>query len=929
MTLSVTLLGPVTVHVDGRPVVLPAGRPRSLLAGLLTGQGRRISTDRLVAALWEAPPASAASNIRTYAATLRKLLGPYGRRLVHAGDGYSLEVGPDELDAIRWSRALALAGSATPAHAADLLADALALWTGTAAEGVPRLGPVGRNLDVLDETRNTAIERYAMACIDAGRPGVAVDRLRPFVADHPCREVAWHHLVLALAAAGDRAGALATYAQAHRMLVDEAGVEPGRKLRDLQQSLLQVGERSTREPSVAGPGACMLPKDTELIGRDDLLDGIVDELADPLRPVVVALHGAAGVGKSVLAVRAAWRLAARYPDGQLYLDLAGSTPGLAPVSLAEALGGLLRALGVAPTAVSVTEDLALLRTALATRRVLVVLDNAMDAAQVRSLLSGLAGASVLLTSRIILSALDVRRHVGVGELTEPAALAMLARHGGAERVRSAPGDARTIVALCGHLPLALRIVGARLASRPDWALSAMVARLTDERHRLDELAYDDLAVRSGLTFTCGMLSEQPEGARAVDLFGGWGVARLPVIGSDLARVLGGCTGREARAMLDRLAGARLIEPLSDDRYRMHDLVRIYAMERGHETADPAARRDLVHRLRCYLLGTARQARDLVRVNPHRLADGFAEPEPTTVLTDRTAALAWLETERANMVTAIRRAAAEGTGDGDLFAARLAGELYPFLPMRGYYGDWLELSELALACARRLGSEHDEVTALTHLAGGRTRGRQHREAVAALRTALAIRERQGDERAVARALDHLGMALANAGELAEAKRVFHRSIVLHRRHEDARGLGVTLNNLADAHLKLGENDDALRNLDESLRLRVALGDHLGIGITTLSIGQAYVQKGQWTEALESLSEGLAGARESGNREAEWRALTVRAQTYRVIDRPDRARADLIEALALSEQLSDTIGASEVRQALRELPDAAGFSADRRS
>jgi tetratricopeptide (TPR) repeat protein len=457
----------------------------------------------------------------------------------------------------------------------------------------------------------------------------------------------------------------------------------------------------------------------------------------------------------------------------------------------------------------------------------------------------------------------------------------------------------------------------------------MVARLADERHRLDELAFDDLAVRSGLTFTCGMLTEQPDGVPAVRLFGDWGVARLPAIGPDLARVLGRCTAHEARAMLDRLAAARLIEPLADDRYRMHDLVRIYAMERGHDAAGPADRRELVHRVRCYFLGTARQARDLVRVNPHRIPDEFAEPEPTTVLADRAAALGWLETERANMVTAIRWAAAEGTGEGDLFAARLAGELYPFLPMRGYYGDWLELSELALACARRLGSGHDEGTALTHVAGARARGGQHREAVAALRAALALREQQGDERAVARALDHLGMALANAGELAEAKRAFQRSIVLHRRHGDDRGLGVTLNNLADAHLKLDENDDALRHLDESLRLRVALGDHLGIGITTLTIGQAYAQKGQWAEALDSLGRALAGARESGNREAEWRALTVRAQLFRVIDRPDQARADLIAALALSEQISDTIGASEVRQALRELPDAAGFSADRRS
>ncbi|MET0425676.1 MAG: tetratricopeptide repeat protein [Actinoplanes sp.] len=909
MSLGFSLLGPVVARLDDRPLSLPPGRPSVLLAALLLGQGH-VSAERLMSALWDEPPISAAPNLRTYAAQLRRLLGAHADRLSRSGDGYTLRVEPDELDLHAWDRALTGAQRATeqgrPDEAADLFAAGLALWSGAAAEGLVRRGAVGRSLDMLDEARNTATERYARACVEAGRYEQAVTCLRPFVAEQPTREVAWQHLVEALARGGDRAGALAAYTAARRALIAELGIEPGPELRGLQARLLHGPLDSPPPPTGAEPGIKTLPPDADLIGRADLLHEVVSGSGG-----VVALHGPAGVGKSVLAVRAAWQLAADHPDGQLYLDLYGSSPGLTPMTTGDALAALLHALRAPAPAGSEIEQLNALHTALNGRRVVVVLDNVVDAAQVRRVLTGLAGATVILTSRTMLSTLDVRRQVAVAELSPESSVSLLARYGGLHRVAGSPDDAQLLAGLCGHLPLALRIVGARLASRPDWSLAAMVARLADERHRLDELAVDDLAVRAGLNLTCGTLRERPGGAEALNLFDAWGAVGAPLMGPDLARAMTGSDGYAARSALDRLAEVRLIEPAGDDRYRMHDLVRIFAVERaGH--AEQA-----VHRARCYYLDTARRARDLLRTNTHRGDDAFVEEVPTVELADDKAALRWFETERVNLRDAIQRCARDRTADGDLFAVRLIVELYPFLPMRSYYSDWQDLAESALVCARRLGSVRDEIAVLIQLAGARTRANRHPEAIAALRAALAPTDQLDDPTLTAFVLDNLGIALALAGQLTEAKEVFGRCLRLHRANGHPSRLGITLNNLADTHRQLGEHEDALRHLVESLELRRSLGDRLGVGVTTLSIGQVYAQDGRPDEAVTWLTEARTVNRETGNSESEWRALTVRADLHRAAGRLNAAREDLEAALSLSESVGDDAGKDEVLRALKDM------------
>ncbi|MEU1810651.1 AfsR/SARP family transcriptional regulator [Micromonospora aurantiaca (nom. illeg.)] len=921
MALGFGLLGPVTLCVDGVPAALPSGRPQLLLAALLLSRNRRVPADRLRAGLWAAPPPSAQVNLRTYVNRLRVALGPYRDRLTWVNSGYLLVVEPAELDVDRFESdvqdALDAGRQGDPGRSADLLAAGLRRWSGEAAEGLPRHGALGRRLDALDESRWAAVERYAVACTAAGRFRGAATILRSLLAEHPARGSAWEALVRVLIRAGEQPEAWAALAAAEAATAADADGSAGRRLRDLADEL-----RGAASGPVAGPppvhggtserdAPCTLPPPVVLVGRERVL---ADLEAEVVRANMILLHGPAGVGKSALAVALAARLAPACPGGRLYLDLCGSSPGLSPMTVEEAIGGLLRALGADRTGGTPGAEAAELRVRVGGRRVLVVLDNVVDAGQVRRLLAVLVDATVIVTSRMTLPTLDIVT-LPVGELGPDDSVALLARHAGPGRIAASRPEAEVLATLCGHLPLALRIVGARLAGRPDWTVPAMIARLSDEQYRLDELRCDDLAVRASLAVSGDVLVERPGGADAMEVFDRWGAVRSPTLGLDLARALTGTTEREARAALDRLADAGLVEACGPDRYRLHDLVRIYAMERARR--DPAIRAATVHTARCYFLDTARRARDLIRPATDRLSDGFVEESATVTLSDQRDALRWFEQERENLIAAARTSAGEGTAEADLFVVRLCAELYPFLPMRGHYRALREVAEGALGCARRLGSRRDEATSLTYFAVAQSRLGETDQAVGSLRMALALHEAGGEGRAVAVTLDHLGVLQAAAGRLDEAEAAFLRALDMHRRRDDRQRLGVTLNNLADVLLQLDRTEAALVHLQESLRLRRELRDELGLGITMLTIGQAHARGGRCQQAYEWLGTALTTVRATGNREAEWRVLTVRADVHRAAGRAAAARDDLHLALALSEQIGDANGAREVRSVLAGL------------
>jgi DNA-binding SARP family transcriptional activator/tetratricopeptide (TPR) repeat protein/DNA-binding transcriptional ArsR family regulator len=911
MAIEFALLGPLTLTIGGGQVALPGGKQQLLLTALLLARGRRVPSGELMEDLWIDPPASARVNLRGYVKQLRDALGPYRERLTWtATSGYLLAVQPQELDVDTFEAEVRRAADAEPQPAMEILGLALGRWRGAAAEGLPRHGRIGQELAELDGSRAAVVQRFAIACRQAGQPGEAVAALRALTADQPAREPGWAALAETLSQCGDTEAALAVIAEADTALLATAGRRGGQSLRDAER---QLRDSETSQP--AAGASLAFPPPVALVGRQRLAVQVESALSDA--PAVV-LHGSAGVGKSALASQVAWRLSPAYPGGLYYLDMCGSSPGLTPMTADEAIGSLLRAFGGRSDG-STAAQMAELRLKASEQRVLVVLDNVAEAGQVRRLLSVLSDALVIVTSRTMLSTLDVT-HLNVGILDPDDSVTLLTRYAGASRFTQAAAQARELAALCGHLPLALRIVGARLARHPEWTLGDMAERLTGEQHRLDELSCDDLAVRTSLAVTGDLLARRSGGPEALSLFDRWGMVCSPVFSLELARALTGAEPTAIRQALDRLAEAGLIEAYGDGRYRMHDLVRLYATERGQ--ADAAQRDMAVHTARCYFLGTARHARDQIRSDRQvDTDDTFAAPS-TVDFAGAAEALRWLETERENLVAAAHTAAHDGTAEGALFAIRMCAELYPFLPMRGYHRELREVAKGALLCARRLGNRADEAASLTYFAVAQSRLGEADQALSCLRLALSLREADGQQQAVAVTLDHLGVLLAAAGRLAESRTSFLRALTMHRRHGDRRRVGVTLNNLADVLLQLGQTDAALVHLRESLRLRREIGDELGLGITMLTIGQVYASSGQYQQAFQLLDRALPTARATGNREAEWRVLTVRAEVHRVTGHKGAALDDLRQALALSEETGDADATRQVRRAMAGLNSRRG-------
>ncbi|MEJ3749584.1 AfsR/SARP family transcriptional regulator [Actinomycetes bacterium KLBMP 9797] len=599
MTVEFRVLGPVRLGTAGHNLPIGPRKPRAMLATLLLSANERVSLDRLTGELWDRPPRSAVANLRTYASGLRRILSTVDAadRLVASSAGYLLRVEPDELDLHRFRAATDVGRSALArgdvAAAATRLREALDLWRGAPVEDV-RPGPdLATRIALLQEQHLAVVEDLVAARLAVGEHAAVTADLRLLVTAHPFRERLHCQLMLALYRSGDAPAALAAYAQARAILADQLGIEPGAELATLHRAILRrAPELSTVDavepPAVLGaPDAPrQLPPDlVTFVGRRAELDIIrlvnppPARRAEPGGGSVVVVHGPGGIGKTTLAVRAAHLLANRYPDGQLYLDLRGGAGrGVEPV---HALGQLLRALGVPPGGIPVdlAEAAAVFRSATAARRLLIVLDGAASADQVRPLLPAGPGCAVLVTGRRPMCTLDAVR-LRLDRLTGPEGARLLGLLTGDARVAAEPEAAARLVALCDGHPLALRIAGARLAARADWSLAVLADRLGDERARLDELCADDLAVRSSFRESYGELIDSPdlEDRAAAAAFRALALLRVPVLSGTVAAAVIGTSERRAVALLDRLTEANLLEAVTPDEFRCPDLLRLYAAE---------------------------------------------------------------------------------------------------------------------------------------------------------------------------------------------------------------------------------------------------------------------------------------------------------------------------------------------------------------
>lgn len=585
------LLGPLLVHDDDEVRVVPASRQRVLLAALLLNANAVVRPDQLCELVWDGnPPPGARGTLQSYVMRLRRVLGPAvaARLHTHLG-GYAIEVRDGELDVQRFQATHVSGSSAVKAEqwgsAAAQLQTGLALWRGEALADIPSDLLRHSYVPQLDEMRMQALEMRIDADLRRGLHRELVAELRHLVAEFPFRERLWESLMVALHRSGQQAAALAAYRDARRLMIEELGVEPGAGMQQIHQNVLNAGRGVLPQQWTERPA--MLPADiADFTGRAahvTVLDGLLRR--EPRSTVgVVGISGMPGVGKTALAVHVAHRLRWAFPDGQLYVNLRGMNPS--PAAPGDVLARLLRALGVAGIAIPgpVDQRAEMYRQRLAGRRVLVVLDDAADEAQVAPLLPGHPGCGVIVTSRFPLTGLAGAHHMMLDVLAEEEAVRMLARIGGSKRVAAEPGAAVELSRLCGRLPLALRIAGAKLAARPHWSLADMATRLADEQRRLDELAFGALDLRAALATSYRRLTERQR--RLLE--------RLALLDEAsftprTCAVLLDDPHAGIEDLLEELAHARLLEagnrgPDGRVRYHFREFVRLYVRERAMAAA---------------------------------------------------------------------------------------------------------------------------------------------------------------------------------------------------------------------------------------------------------------------------------------------------------------------------------------------------------
>jgi DNA-binding SARP family transcriptional activator len=697
------VLGPLRVRLSEAPAQLSAPMPRMVLGVLLTRPNTPVGVDVLVDALWAGQrDPRAAKKLQLHVHRLRRALGDPAR-IQYENGSYTLRVHPGELDAERFESALAdSAETAQPARAVQLLRSALRLWRGDAFSDLIDLPLLRVEADRLAERRLAGLAQLYTAELACGNAGAIVGELADLAARHPMREQLQGLLMTALYQAGRQAEALEVYQRTRGALVEQLGLEPSNELQRLERAILN-GDPLLEAPLTPSIAPAQLPADiTDFTGRTTQLAMITHLAATTDRSAMplITISGKAGVGKTTLAVHAAHRLRAHYPDGQLFVNLRGMQAN--PLAASDVLARFLRALGVDQAAIpdDAEERAALYRSRVADRRLLILLDDAACEAQLRPLLPGTAGCAVLVTSRARLSGLGGAQLIDLDIFAPDQAAELLARVAGPQRVAAEPGAAREIVRLCGFLPLAIRVAGARLGARPHWPLSRLEADLADEATRLDRLQLGDLEVRASLARSYETLDVMARRAfRLLGLlesrdFAPWVTAAL----LDLPQV-------QAEDLMDTLVDQHLLEVAGRDasgrlRYRFHDLLRVYAREVVAAQESPASRFAALDRAFAGWLALAEEAGRAIAscAFAHPADPGICwRPAESVVASVATDPIGWFTGERMALIGAVDQAYATGS---DQLGWSLGVRLARIFLIRGHYDDWRAACELILACARR-------------------------------------------------------------------------------------------------------------------------------------------------------------------------------------------------------------------------------------
>jgi DNA-binding SARP family transcriptional activator len=955
------ILGPLEVWTGQDWSGIGAPKWRALLGALLLNPGQAVSTDRLIAELWgDEPPDRAANLVSVYVLRLRRVLGdPEGRVLTTRAPGYQLLLRPGDLDADGFE---ALAGQGRralaegdPRGAAEALAEALGLWRGRALADVPASALVTAEADRLEESRLTALELRIEADMACGLHAQLVPELRRLLSDQPLRERLWTLLIRALDGAGRHAEALAAYGQAREVISDELGVDPGPEMQRLYQALLTADSAvaaAGREPEAAGarqapvplaresadaggrrqgPGSpsrrapAQLPADVaDFTGRaadlEQLRAAVSGARRQENRAVAIAVvAGAPGLGKTTLAIHAAHALRRDFPDGQLYVSLHGGSEQ--PMPTDDVLARFLRDLGVDATRVpaDAEERAAMYRTRLAERRMLITLDDARDAAQVRPLLPGTGSSAVIVTSRRRLPDLVGSKLIDLDVLGEAEAADLFTRIIGPERAKAEPDAVREVLSVCAGLPLAIRIAGARLAARRGWSVRTLAARLADQPRRIDELAAGDLGVRACFQVSFDALPRgvAGDGVDPAHVFRLLGVWPGPSIGLHAAAALIGEPEAGIADALEVLVDAHLLESPAPDRYRLHDLLHAYAVERAQAEEPRQVIDEAVGRVLDWYLRAADAAASVVLPHAERVPLAPAVPgiEPMNLGTAEQA-LGWYELERANLVAATREAAARGLHD---VAWKLPVSAMNFFMLHGYRADWMATHLIALASARSLADRKGEAWVLNNL--GVLYGEQHADDAAGyFEQALAIYRAIGDQRGQAQAANNLAFSYRFLERYEEAVAALLDALELQRQVGRRYGEGLALCNLGEAYLELGRHAEAIARSQEALAVVREVGSTRMEGYALYNLGRANLDLGQSAEAASLLGRALTIHRAVGDRTGEAQDLRYIGIAHARAGRVAEARGTWTLARGLYQGLGDDKEAADLGAQLEKLEQA---------
>ncbi len=908
------VLGPFEVRLRGRPVDLGGPRRRTLLALLAADAGRVVGIGAAVAALWGLdPPPDAQRTVRTYVSRLRRSLSPVvdelgtGELIVTHPAGYVLRLPQDALDARRFESLVAdgrgALGAGDAVTAGGLLRAALALWRGDAYGEFTGMPELRTEVTRLHGLLLTATEDRVDADLAAGAGATLVDELTALADRHPGRDRFWAQLMTALYRAGRQADALDVFPLARKVLAERFGLDPSPALVDVHRRVLANDPRL-----LARPPRDDLPGDVaDFAGRHEEIASL---LAARENVVIEALDGMAGVGKTALAVHAAHRLAERYPDGRLFIDLHGHTSGRSPVPPAAALDRLLRALSVPADRIPADPDArsAMWRAELAGRAVLVVLDNALDAAQVRPLLPGTGRSMALITSRRRLVDLEAAGIRSLDVLPHADAVALFASVVRDERTDAEPDSVRAVVELCGRLPLAIRIAAARLRTRPAWTVRHLADRLRQARWPVTELSAGDRSVAAAFTLSYRQWDDAHR-----RMFRLLGVCPGPDVDVPAAAALAAVGHAEAERLLEDLVDVHLVRQPVTGRYRCHDLIRQHAQATALVEEPEADRVAALDRVIDYYLHTAYRASRLLDQQHPPIDIGVpAAGCVPGVLAGDAAAMAWFDANHACVLDA--RAAAADLGR-DTAVWQLAWTLDNFHYRRGHVHDNVTSWLAGLAAAERLADVAVQARAhrrlgLVYAPLGRTE-----EAVHHVRRSLALSEQVGD--ALGQAGAHYVLAMAWSHQ-KDDRLALHHALAAHRLYAeigDTRWEVRALSLVGACHTRLGDHDEARTYCRSALALCRQSDDVFGQADSLDALGAIAAATGAHAEAVRRHRQALVLWQDLDNTYRQAGTLAALGDAHRELAGHERARDAWQRAIALYRKQNLHAAADEVADRAR--------------